>query len=74
MSISQKDENANKDATEKEKEKEKETSCHALVDALVCLCSGTNLTEEDTHLIALATVVCAHHPVFSKYMHTATRY
>lgn len=39
-----------------------EINSHILSDALVCLCSGTNLTEEDAHQIALASFFCSHHP------------
>ncbi|KAL0272371.1 UNVERIFIED_CONTAM: hypothetical protein PYX00_005366 [Menopon gallinae] len=47
----------------KENTGERETGLHALADAFVCICGGSNLCEEDTHQIALATLVCAHHPL-----------
>ncbi|RZF42658.1 hypothetical protein LSTR_LSTR001453 [Laodelphax striatellus] len=34
-----------------------------LVDAIVTFCSGTNLTKEDTELLALKSLLCAHHPI-----------
>ncbi|XP_039292554.1 eIF-2-alpha kinase activator GCN1 [Nilaparvata lugens] len=34
-----------------------------LVDAIVTFCSGTNLTKQDTELLALKSLLCAHHPI-----------
>lgn len=46
---------------------ERETTPNALINALVTLCSGKNLTPEDSHQLALATLVCAHHPILSMF-------
>ncbi|KAK6638077.1 hypothetical protein RUM44_008502 [Polyplax serrata] len=44
---------------------EREILPNALMDALLAICSGKNLAD-DAHQLALATIICAHHPIFKK--------
>lgn len=46
---------------------EREILPNALMDALLAICSGKNLAD-DAHQLALATIICAHHPIFSEHL------